>query len=86
MPEGSLYLDRASRRYIGGILVMLNELQTHCALDSRRMKPNTARSAYSRNPTRNPTLERFMGAMTGLSRINFEVFAANLNFPTLNTL
>jgi hypothetical protein len=33
-----------------------------------------------------PRLEQFMGAMTGLSRINFEAFAAKFNFSNFKTL
>src|ERR1700733_11722097 len=33
-----------------------------------------------------PRLEQFMGAMTGLSRINFEAFAEKFDFPPYKTL
>src|SRR5260370_16048614 len=33
-----------------------------------------------------PRLEQFMGAMTGLSRINFEAFAAKFDFSHYQTL
>src|SRR5260370_36050846 len=33
-----------------------------------------------------PRLEQFMGAMTGLSRINFEAFAAKFDFSKFKTL
>ena len=33
-----------------------------------------------------PKLEQFMGAMTGLSRINFEAFAEKFDFSRYQTL
>jgi len=94
-PEGLLFLDEASPRYIGGILTMLN---------SRLFKfwndlPEGLRTGKPQNETKNggkgifealyadlSKLEQFMGAMTGLSRINFEAFADKFDFSKFKTL
>src|SRR6186713_1160540 len=94
-PEGSLFLDEASPRYIGGILIMLN---------ARLFKfwddlPEALRTGKPQNEIKHgqkgmfeelysdlPRLEQFMGAMTGLSRINFEAFAAKFDFSRFKTL
>jgi hypothetical protein len=94
-PEGSMYLDQASPRYIGGILVMLN---------ARLFKfwddlPEALRTGRPQNEIKHgqkgmfeelysdlPRLEQFMGAMTGLSRINFEAFANKFDFSRFQTL
>src|SRR5437763_4233316 len=94
-PEGALYLDQNSPRYVGGILVMLN---------ARLFKywhelPEALRTGKPQNETKHgqkgifeelyeelPKLEQFMGAMTGLSRINFEAFAMKFDFSPYKTL
>jgi alkyl hydroperoxide reductase subunit AhpC/SAM-dependent methyltransferase len=94
-PEGSLFLDEASPRYIGGILVMLN---------ARLFKfwnnlPEALRTGRPQNEITHgqkgmfeelysdlPRLEQFMGGMTGLSRINFEAFAEKFDFSKFRTL
>ena len=94
-PEGSLFLDEASPRYIGGILIMLN---------ARLFKfwddlPEALRTGRPQNEIKHgqkdmfeelysdlPRLEQFMGAMTGLSRINFEVFVDKFDFSKYQTL
>jgi hypothetical protein len=94
-PEGALYLDRASPRYIGGILVMLNDRLFKFWHDL----PEALRTGRPQNETKHgqkgifeelyaepPKLEQFMGAMTGLSRINFEVFADKFDFVNFKTL
>jgi hypothetical protein len=94
-PAGSLYLDRASPRYVGGILVMLNNRLFKFWDDL----PDALRSGKPQNEIKHgqkgmfeelyeelPRLEQFMGAMTGLSRINFEAFAAKFDFSNFNTL
>jgi hypothetical protein len=94
-PAGELYLDRASPRYIGGILVMLNERLFKFWNDL----PEALRTGLPQNEVKDggesifeelyrelPKLEQFMGAMTGLSRINFEAFAAKFDFSGFNTL
>src|SRR5260370_22369488 len=58
-PEGALYLDGNSPRYVGGILVMLNarlfkfwhDLPQPCAPANRRTKSSTARREFSRSFT-----------------------------------
>src|SRR5436853_4512392 len=78
-PEGALFLDEASPRYIGGILVMLNARLFKFWHDL----PEALRTGHPQNEIKHgqkgmfeelyselPRLEQFMGAMTGLSRIN----------------
>src|SRR4051812_45979856 len=94
-PEGSLYLDRKSPRYVGGILVMLNARLFKYWHDL----PEALRTGKPQNEIKHgqkgmfeelyselPRLEQFMGAMTGLSRINFEAFAGKFDFSPFNTL
>src|SRR6266853_212358 len=94
-PEGALYLDRNSPRYVGGILVMLNARLFKFWHDL----PEALRTGKPQNETKHgqknifeelyeelPKLEQFMGAMTGLSRINFEAFAAKFDFSKFKTL
>jgi hypothetical protein len=94
-PEGAVFLDAASPRYIGGLLVMLN---------ARLFKfwddlPEALRTGRPQNEVKHgqkgmfeelysdlPRLEQFMGAMTGLSRINFEAFAEKFDFSNFRTL
>jgi O-methyltransferase domain/Dimerisation domain len=93
--EGSMFLNQASPRYIGGILVMLN---------ARLFKfwdglPEALRTGKPQSEVKHgqkgffeelyadlPRLEQFMGAMTGLSRINFEAFADKFDFSRYRTL
>ena len=94
-PEGSLFLDEASPRYIGGILVMLNARLFKFWHDL----PEALRTGQPQNEIKHgqkgmfeelysnlPRLEQFMGAMTGLSRINFEAFADKFDFSKFQTL
>jgi alkyl hydroperoxide reductase subunit AhpC/ubiquinone/menaquinone biosynthesis C-methylase UbiE len=94
-PEGSLFLDQASPRYIGGILAMLNARLFRFWNDL----PEALRTGRPQNEIKHgqkglfeelyadlPRLEQFMGAMTGLSRINFEAFAAKFDFSKFRTL
>jgi O-methyltransferase domain/Dimerisation domain len=94
-PAGALYLDSNSPRYIGGILVMLNARLFKFWNDL----PEALRTGKPQNETKygqkgifeelyqDPLkLEQFMGAMTGLSRINFEAFAAKFDFSNFKTL
>ena len=94
-PAGSLYLDRESPRYVGGILEMLNTRLFRFWQDL----PEALRTGKPQNETKHgrkgvfeelyaelPRLEQFMGAMTGLSRINFEAFAAKFDFKHFKTL
>lgn len=94
-PEGSLFLDEASPRYIGGILIMLNARLFKYWNDL----PEALRTGKPQNEIKHgqkglfeelysdlPRLEQFMGAMTGLSRMNFEVFADKFDFSKYQTL
>ena len=94
-PNSALYLDRQSPRYIGGILVMLNERLFKYWHDL----PEALRTGQPQNEVKHgkkgmfeqlyeeiPKLEQFMGAMTGLSRINFEAFASKFDFTGYRTL
>ena len=94
-PAGALYLDSGSPRYIGGILVMLNDRLFKYWHDL----PEALRTGKPQNEVKHgqkgifealykelPKLEQFMGAMTGLSRMNFEAFAAKFDFSKFKTL
>lgn len=94
-PEGALFLDEASPRYVGGILVMLNARLFRFWNDL----PEALRTGRAQNETKYgqkgvfeelysdpPRLEQFMGAMTGLSRLNFEAFAERFDFSKYKTL
>lgn len=94
-PDGSLFLDEASPRYIGGILLMLNVRLFKFWNDL----PEALRTGKQQNEVKHgqkgifeelyadlPKLEQFMGAMSGLSRINFETFADKFDFSKFQTL
>ena len=94
-PEGAMYLDEASPRYIGGWLVMCNARLFRFWNDL----PEALRTGKPQNEIKHgqkglfeelysnlPRLEQFMGAMTGLSRLNFEAFAAKFDFSKFQTL
>jgi hypothetical protein len=94
-PEGWLFLDETSPRYIGGILIMLNARLFKFWNDL----PDALRTGQPQNEIKHgqkgmfevlysdlPRLEQFMGAMTGLSRINFEAFAEKFDFSKHQTL
>src|SRR5437016_14301147 len=94
-PAGAMYLDEASPRYVGGILVMLNARLFKFWHDL----PEALRTGKPQNEIKHgqkgmfeelyaelPKLEQFMGAMTGLSRINFEAFADKFDFSTFKML
>ncbi len=94
-PAGALYLDSNSPRYVGGILVMLNARLFKFWHDL----PEALRTGKPQNEAKHgqkgvfeelyeelPRLEQFMGAMTGLSRINFEAFAEKFDFSNYQTL
>ena len=87
--EGKVFLDADSPRYIGGILVMLNARLFKFWNDL----PEALRTGQPQNEVKHsqksifeelyadlPQLEQFMGAMTGLSRINFEALAEGFDF------
>ena len=94
-PAGALYLDRNSPRYVGGIMVMLNDRLFKFWHDL----PEALRTGKPQNEVKHgkkgifeelyaelPKLEQFMGAMTGLSRINFEALADKFDFSKFQTL
>jgi hypothetical protein len=94
-PAGAHYLDPKSPRYVGGILEMLNARLFKFWHDL----PDALRTGKPQNETKHgqkgifeqlyeelPKLEQFMGAMTGLSRINFEAFAEKFDFSRFKTL
>jgi predicted O-methyltransferase YrrM len=92
---GALYLDAASPHYVGGWLVMLNDRLFKFWHDL----PEALRTGKPQNEVKHgqkgmfeelyaelPRLEQFMGAMTGLSRINFKAFAAKFDFSGFKTV
>jgi O-methyltransferase/methyltransferase family protein len=94
-PEGALYLDRNSPRYVGGILEMLNARLFKFWQDL----PEALRTGKPQNETKHgrkgifetlyeeqPKLEQFLGGMTGLSRINFEALADRFDFSRYKSL
>ena len=94
-PEGALFLDEKSPRYVGGILIMLNARLFKFWHDL----PEALRTGKAQNETKHgqkgvfeelyeelPKLEQFMGAMTGISRVNFEAFADKFDFSNYQTL
>ena len=93
--EGALFLDENSPRYIGGILIMLNARLFKFWNDL----PEALRTGRPQNEVKHgekgifeelyadlPKLEQFMGAMTGISRLNFEAFAEKFDFSKSQTL
>ena len=93
-PEGSMFLDAASPRYIGGILVMLNarlfKFWNDLSEALRTGRPQNEikhgqKGMFEELYSNLPRLEQFMGAMTGLSRINFEAFAEKFDFSNFRT-
>ena len=92
---GAMYLDKRSPRYVGGILEMLNARLFKYWHDL----PEALRTGKPQNEVKHgqkgmfeevyaelPKLEQFMGAMTGLSRTNFEAFAEKFDFRGFDTL
>ena len=94
-PAGAQYLDKASPRYIGGILEMLNARLFRFWNDlpeaMRTGKPqneikHTGTAMFEELYSQPERLEQFMGAMTGLSRLNFESFAEKFDFSKFKTV
>lgn len=94
-PAGLSFLDRSSPRYVGGILEMLNVRLFRFWHDL----PEALRTGKPQNEVKHgrkgvfeelysdiPRLEQFMGAMTGLSRINFEALAERFDFSRYGSL
>ncbi len=94
-PETAHFLDEKSPRYIGGILTMCSQrlfkywhdlpdgLRTGKPQNEEKHSGKQIFEALYANPA---GLEQFMGAMTGLSRINFEAFAEKFNFKPFKTM
>jgi hypothetical protein len=94
-PDGLAYLVRSSPRYIGGILEMLNARLFRFWNDLpealRTGRPqneikHTGRAMFDELYSDPARLEQFMRAMTGLSRLNFEVFAERFDFGPFKTM
>src|SRR4029450_6430171 len=94
-PATALYLDRTSPRYIGGIPEMLNARLFKFWNDL----PEALRTGKPQNETKHgdkgmfeelysdpARLEQFLGGMTGLSRLNFEIFAEKFDFSPFKTM
>jgi predicted O-methyltransferase YrrM len=94
-PASAQYLVQSSPRYIGGILEMLNARLFRFWDDL----PEALRTGKPQNEIKHSgkpmfdelysdpdRLEQFMGAMTGLSRMNFEAFAQKLDFKPFKSL
>jgi len=94
-PTTSLYLREESPRFIGGILIMLNARLFKFWNDL----PEALRTGMPQNETKGggkgifeelyaeqAKLEQFLNAMTGFSRLNFELLAAKFDFSTYKTL
>ncbi|MES2921267.1 MAG: methyltransferase [Verrucomicrobiota bacterium] len=94
-PASKLYLVSGSPRYIGGIMEMLNARLFKYWHDL----PEALRTGKPQNEVKHgqkemfeelyselPKLEQFLGAMTGLSRINFEAFAEKFDFSGYQSL
>ncbi len=94
-PAAFHYLNRNGPRYIGGIMVMLNARLFKFWHDLpealRTGKPqnevkHSQKSIFEELYSDQSRLEQFLGAMTGLSRINFEAFAEKFNFKPYKSL
>ena len=94
-PEGALFLDEKSPRYVGGILVMLNarlfKFWNELPEALRTGKPQNEvkhgqKGMFEELYSDSAKLEQFMGAMTGISRVNFEAFADKFDFSRFKTL
>lgn len=94
-PEGALFLDQNSPRYVGGIMVMLNArlfkfwndlpeaLRTGLPQNEVKHGEKGIFEALYADPAK---LEQFLGAMTGISRVNFEALAEKFDFSKYKTL
>ncbi len=94
-PAGAQFLDRNSRRYVGGIMEMLNarlyKFWNDLPEALKTGKPqneikHTGTAMFEELYSDPDRLEQFMGAMTGLSRLNFEAFAEKFDFKPFKTL
>ena len=94
-PAGAIYLDSRQPRYVGGILVMLNarlfKFWNDLPEALRTGKPQNEvkhgqKSMFEELYNELPRLEQFLGAMQGLSRLNFEELARKFDFSKFKTL
>ena len=94
-PDTDLFLDRRKPGYVGGILEMANHrlypFWGHLTEALRTGQPQNEmkhgqKGMFEELYAELPRLEQFMGAMTGLSRINFEAFAEKFDFSRYKTL
>lgn len=94
-PEAALFLDESSPRYVGGALAMLNDRLFRFWHDL----PEALRTGRPQNELKHgakglfealyadlPKLEQFLGAMTGISRVNFEALAVKFDFSRYQSL
>ncbi len=92
---GGVYLDETSPRYIGGIMVMINQRLYKFWHDL----PEALRTGLPQNETKGggkgifetlyadaEKLHVFLNAMTGFSRMNFEALAERFDFSSYDTL
>jgi hypothetical protein len=90
-PSTALFLDRGSPRYVGGLLEMANSrlypfwgdltpaLKTGKPQNELKHRGASMFDELYADPAR---LEQFMGAMSGVSRANFEAFAEKFDFSS----
>ena len=93
-PATALYLDRSNPRYVGGLLEMANArlypfwadltpaLRTGKPQNEIKHSGKPMFDELYADPAR---LEQFMGAMSGVSRANFEAFADRFDFSPYRT-
>jgi hypothetical protein len=94
-PAGAVYLNSDSPRYVGGILVMLNARlfkfwhdlpEALCTGKPQNEIKHGIKGMFEELYSEPARLEQFLGAMTGLSRLNFEAFADKFDFSRFKTL
>lgn len=94
-PATQTYLVRQSPRFIGGILEMLNarlynfwhDLPTALRTGAPQNEiKHSRKSMFEELYADLPRLEQFLGAMTGISRLNFEALAEKFDFSPYRTL
>ena len=94
-PATALYLDRASPRYVGGMLEMANSRLYPFWADLTAGAPDRQAAERDQAPGKpmfdelyaDPArLEQFMAAMAGVSRANFEAFADKFDFSPYRSL
>lgn len=94
-PATRIFLDESSPRYIGGIMIMINQRLYKFWHDL----PEALRTGQPQNETKGggpgifetlyadtQKLHVFLNAMTGFSRMNFEALAEKFDFSSCQTL